>query len=125
VGYAQKQEKKKWFHKECATVNEENNCARAQIQPRTRAAKLTTMYEYRQARRREKDLFRKEKRQLKDQAFIKIERHHSIQESCKFYKCLNDTRKPFEPAVAICRATNEQLLTNEDQVLPRWKEYFE
>jgi hypothetical protein len=33
--------------------------------------------------------------------------------------------KPFEPAVAMCRATNGQLLTNNDQVLSIWKEYFE
>jgi hypothetical protein len=50
VSYAQKQENKKWFDEECATINEEKNCARArpiQIQNRTRAAKLTVMNEYR------------------------------------------------------------------------------
>jgi hypothetical protein len=39
--------------------------------------------------------------------------------------CLNDTRKPFEPAVAMCRDTNGQLLSNKEQVLSKWKEYFE
>jgi hypothetical protein len=32
---------------------------------------------------------------------------------------------PFEPAVAMCRATNRQLQTNKDLMLSRWKEYFE
>jgi hypothetical protein len=34
-------------------------------------------------------------------------------------------RKRFDPAVAMFRATNGQLLTNKDQMLSRWKEYFE
>jgi hypothetical protein len=65
-----------------------------QIQNRTRAAKLTAMNEYRQARKRKKHLLRKKKGQLDDQAVIEIERHHSVQDSLKFYDCLNDTRKP-------------------------------
>jgi DnaJ-domain-containing protein 1 len=87
-----------------------------QIQNRTRAAKLTAMNEYKQTRRREKHMFRKKKRQLDYQ------QHRSVQDSQKFYKRLNDTRKPFELAVAMCRATNGQLLTNKDQVLSRRKE---
>jgi NADH:ubiquinone oxidoreductase subunit E len=83
------------------------------------------MNEYRQARRREKQLFRKKKGQLDDQALIKIERHHSVQDFYKFYERPNDTRKPFEPAVATCQTTNCQLPTNKNHVLSRWKEYFE
>jgi hypothetical protein len=93
-----------------------------QIQNRTRAAKLTAMIEYSQARRRVKHLFRKKKKQLDEQALIEIERHHSVQGFRKFYKRLNDSKKPFKPTVAMCRATNGQLLTNKDQVLSRWKE---
>jgi myosin heavy subunit len=70
-------------------------------------------------------MLRKKKGQLDDQVSIEIERHHSVQDSRKFYKRLKDTRKPFESAVAMWRATNGQLLTNKDQVLSRWKEYFE
>jgi hypothetical protein len=70
-----------WFDEQCATVNEEKNCARVrviQIQNRTRAANLNLMNEYRQARRREKHLFRKKNGQLDDEALIEIERHHSV-----------------------------------------------
>jgi hypothetical protein len=61
------------------------------------------MNEYRHVRRKEKHLFRKKKGQLDDQALIEIERHHSVQDSRKFYKLLNDTIKPFEPAVALIK----------------------
>jgi Zn-finger protein len=84
VGSKWKQENKVWSDKECATVNEKNNCAKVraiQIQNRTRAAKLTAINEYRQARRREKHLFRKKKVQLYDQTLIKLELHHSFQDS--------------------------------------------
>jgi cytochrome c553 len=73
------------------TVNEEENCARGtaiQIQNRNKAEKLTAMNEYRQARRKEKNLFRK-KRQLKDQALIEIERNYSVQDSRKFTSFLS------------------------------------
>jgi hypothetical protein len=68
-------------------------------------------------------LRRKKKGQLDDQTLIEIERHHSVQDSCK-NKRLNDTKKPIEPAVAMCQAMNEQLLTNKYQVLSRWIKYF-
>jgi hypothetical protein len=67
----------------------------------------------------------KKARQLDEEALIKIERHRSIQDSRKFYKRLNDARRPFEPQVTMCRANNGKLLTNKNQVLARWKEYFE
>jgi hypothetical protein len=37
----------------------------------------------------------------------------------------HDSKKSFEPKVENFQATNGQLLTNKDQVLSRWKEYFE
>jgi hypothetical protein len=56
---------------------------------------------------------------------IEIEWHRSIQDSRKFYKRLNDVRRPFEPQVAKCQAKNEELLTSKNQMLARWKEHFE
>jgi hypothetical protein len=34
-------------------------------------------------------------------------------------------RRPFEPKVALCRAKNGELLTNNNQVVARCKEHFE
>jgi hypothetical protein len=69
-------------------------------------------------------LFRKEARQLDVEPLIEIERHRSNQDSHKFYKRLNDVRQPIEPQMAMCGAKNGELLTNKNQVLARWKEYF-
>jgi hypothetical protein len=108
---------------ECAGVNEEKVAARERaIQIKTRGVKNA----YKLARTKERRLFGKKARQLDEEAsLIEIERHRSIQDSRKFYKRLNDVRRPFQPQVAMCRANNGELLTNKNQVLARWKEHFE
>jgi hypothetical protein len=68
---------------------------------------------------------RKKARQLDEEASIEIEEHRSIQGSRKFYKRLNDVRRPFEAQVDMCRTKNGELLTIKKQVLARWKEHFE
>jgi hypothetical protein len=96
--YTRKQANKEWFDEECARVNEEKNAARDRaIQNHTRGTKNA----YKLARTKERRLFRKKARQLDAEALIKIERHQSIQDSRKFYKRLNDVRRPFEPQVAM------------------------
>jgi hypothetical protein len=56
---------------------------------------------------------------------MQVDRHRRVHDSRKFYKRLNDVRRPFEPQVARCRAKNGELLTIKNQVLARWKEHFE
>jgi hypothetical protein len=105
IGWTRKQRNKEWFDKECTQVNEENNAARERaIRIKTRGVKNA----YQLARTKKRRLFRKKQ-----------------SSSRKFYKRLNDGRRPFEPQVAICRAKNRELLTNKNQVLARWKEHFE
>jgi hypothetical protein len=94
-----KQANKEWFDEECAKVNEGKNAARERaIQIKTRGAKNA----YKLARTEERRLLRKKARQLDEEALIEIERDRSIQDSRKFYKRLNDIRRPFEPQVAMC-----------------------
>jgi hypothetical protein len=82
---------KEWFDEECEKVNEEKNACRANaIHRRTKAAKEI----YRQARSKERNLFKEKSRQLDEEALIEIERHRSIQDSRKFYKRLNDVKRP-------------------------------
>jgi hypothetical protein len=120
ISYTRKQANKEWFGEECAKMNEEKNAARERaIQIKTRGAKNA----YKLVRTKKRRLFRKKARQLDEEALIEIERHRSIQDFRKFYKRLNDVRRPFEPQVAMCRAKNGELLINKNQVLARWKEH--
>jgi hypothetical protein len=122
IGYTRKQANNEWFDEECAEVNEEKNAARERAihQNNTTGGKNA----YKLARTKERRLFRKKARQLDEEALIESERHRRTQDSRKFYKRLNDVR-PFDPQVAMCRAKNGELLTNQNQVLARWKEHFE
>jgi hypothetical protein len=116
IGYTRQQANKEWFDEECANVNEEKNFARERaIQIKIRGVKNA----YKLARTKERHLFRKKARQLYEEALIEIELHRSIQDSRKFYKRLNDVRRPFDPQVAMCGAKNGELLTNKTQVLAR------
>jgi hypothetical protein len=65
-----------------------------------------------------KNVVRERAIQIDEEALIEIERHRSIQDSRKFYKRLNDVRRPFEPQVAMCRVKNGELLTNKNQQKP-------
>jgi hypothetical protein len=87
IGYTRKQANKERFDEECAKGNEEKNAAKERsIQTKTRGAKIA----YKLARTKERCLFRKNARQLDEEALIEIERHLSIKDSRKFYKRPND-----------------------------------
>jgi hypothetical protein len=109
-----KQAGKEWFGEDCEKVKEDKNaCGTNAIQIRPRIA----IVDYRQARSKERHLSREKSRQLDEEALIEIRRHRSIQDSCKFYKRLNDVKRPLEAQVAMCRAKNGKLLKNKDQIL--------
>jgi hypothetical protein len=63
-------------------------------------------FEFRQARSIERNLFKEKSRKLDEEALIEIERQRRIQDSRKFYKRLNDVKRPFEAQVAMSRAKN-------------------
>jgi hypothetical protein len=91
--------------------------------PKQHQSSQKSLQTYKLTQTKERRLFRKKARQLDEEALIENERQQSIQNSRKFYKRLNDVRRPFEPQVAMCRAKNGELLTNKNQVLARWKEH--
>jgi hypothetical protein len=76
------------------------------IAARKRAIQNNTKKAYKLARTKERRLFRKKARQLDEEASIEIERHRSIQDSRKFYKHLNDVRRPFESQCVEPRTGN-------------------
>jgi hypothetical protein len=71
IGYSRRQVRSKWFNEECGVVNDEKNTL---------------------ARSRQRYLFSREKRQLKEEASIEVERFRTIQELRQFDKQLNDVR---------------------------------
>jgi hypothetical protein len=77
IGYTRKQAGKEWFGEECEKVHEEKNACRANtVKRRTRTPKN----KYRQARLKERILFKETSRQFDEEALIEIERQRSIQD---------------------------------------------
>jgi hypothetical protein len=109
IGYTRKQAGKEWFDEEYERVNEEK----------------TAKYKYSKTRSIERNLFEEKSWQLDEETLIEIERYRSIRDSRKFFKRLNDVKRPFEAQVAMCCAKNGELLTKKEQVPSRWKGHFE
>jgi sorting nexin-29 len=51
--------------------------------------------------------------------------HHTKNESKKYYKRIQDVTQEFKPGVNACRDANGKMLTEKEDILRRWKEYFE
>jgi hypothetical protein len=54
-----------------------------------------------------------------------LERINSVRNSSKFYRSLQESKGEFKPRVIICRQNNGDIATSKDEVVTRWKEYFQ
>jgi 2'-5' RNA ligase len=54
-----------------------------------------------------------------------LERLNSVRDSRKFYRSLQESKGDFKPRVTICRKNNGDRATSKDEVVTRWKEYFQ
>jgi Reverse transcriptase (RNA-dependent DNA polymerase) len=111
-----------WFDGECKQLVEEKNAARARmLQHRTRA----NVERYRQARNRQNSVFRRKKRQQEERDREAMEELYRANDTRKFYEKLNRSRKGYVPQADMCRDLEGNLLTNECEVIERWKQYYD
>jgi len=50
---------------------------------------------------------------------------HTKNESKKFYKRIQEVTQEFKPSINVCRSEEGKILTENEDVQRRWKEYFE
>ncbi|XP_065092188.1 uncharacterized protein LOC135713044 [Ochlerotatus camptorhynchus] len=111
-----------WFDGECKLLVEEKNVARARmLQHRTRL----NVERYRQARNRQNSVFRRKKRQQEDRDREAMENLYRVNDTRKFYEKLNSSRKGYVPQADMCKDLDGNLLTNECEVIERWKQYYD
>lgn len=111
-----------WFDGECKQLIEEKNTARASmLRHRTRANEER----YRLARNRQNSIFRRKKRQQEDRDREAMEHLYHVNDKRKFYKKVNLSRKGYVPQADMCRDLSGSLLTNECDVIERWKQFFD
>ena len=51
--------------------------------------------------------------------------HHTRNESKKFYRRIQEVAQEFKPSINVCRSEDGKILTENEDVQRRWKEYFE
>jgi 2'-5' RNA ligase len=54
-----------------------------------------------------------------------LQRINSVTDSRKCYRSLQRSKGEFKPRVTICRKNNGDIATSKDEVVTRWKEYFQ
>ena len=123
IGKIKKKKRNGWFDEECEMILERKNEAyRNMIQKHnTRLAKD----EYKRIRQEEKKIFKKKKKDHMEKHLQTIEETNKANESKKFYKQVNGARKGYQRGVNECRNKKGEIITSEEEVMERWKEYFE
>lgn len=114
--------KNDWFDGECQQIVDEKNAARKKMmQLRTRG----NVDRYKQVLKEQKRVFRKKKRQLEDQEREEMEEFFRANDTRSFYKKINKSRNTYVPQASTCKNLNGDLLTNECEVIERWRQHFE
>jgi len=67
---------------------------------------------------------RKKREALKGKVDAIVE-HHTKNESKEFYKRTQEVTQEFKPSINVCRSEDGKILTENEDVQRRWKEYFE
>jgi hypothetical protein len=65
---------------------------------------------------------RKKKKLYFDEILKEIQEHNSKNETRKFYKLINGTRKDFKQTRYACRGLNGELINYKIPILERWKQ---
>jgi uncharacterized protein YhaN len=79
----------------------------------------------REARRKEKKMHKRKKREYFEEQLKWIEDCNALNESRKFYKQVNRMREGFWGKITGCRNAEGEILTDGNDVINGWKEYFQ
>ena len=122
VGYVTRVRRNDWFDEDCRRILDEKNAARAEwLLHGTDELKAV----YKEKRRQQTHLFRDKKRHLEELEIQDMEQLHRSNETRKFYKKLNKSRNGFMPRAEMCRDKEGGILTDEREVIERWKQHFD
>ena len=122
IGYVERVRRNGWFDEECQAIWDEKKAARDEWLLRSTDANKEA---YKQLRRQQTHLFRDKKRHLEELECQDMEQLYRSNETRKFYKKLSASRNGFVPRAEICRDKEGGILTDEREVIERWKQHFD
>ena len=121
IGVKQNERNEEWYDQECREMIKAKRDARLKcIQRNTRA----NQEEYNRKRIAAARVCHRNKREaLKRKVATIVD--HTKNESKKFYKRIQEVTQEFKPSINVCRSEEGKILTENEDVQRRWKEYFE
>jgi len=118
----QNERNEEWYDQECREMIKTKREARLKcIQRNTRA----NQEEYNKKRIAAARVCRSKKREALKRKVDAIVEHHTRNESKKFYKRIQEVTQEFKPNIDVCRSEDGKILTENEDIQRRWKEYFE
>jgi len=108
-GKASKKQPNDWFDKECQEATEVKNKAYVNMQQRSYTRASTD--NYREARRKEKQVHKRKKKQHEDDQVERLEELGQQHQTRKFYRDINKLRNDFKQRLTICENKNGNIIT--------------
>jgi len=122
IGEKQNERNEEWYDQECREMIKAKWEARLKcIEHNTRA----NQEEYNRKRIAAARVCHRKKREALKRKVDAIVEHHTKNESRKFYKRIQEVTQEFKPSINVCRSEDGKILTENEDVQRRWKEYFE
>jgi len=115
-----KKERNDWFDYECREIMEKNKARNKCLNRNTRVNRE----DYEQKRSEARNLFKKKKREL-------LKKKNRIRESKekkfmrKFYKAIKELNRPYQSESVTIKNEYGKPLTEQKEILNRWKQYFD
>jgi hypothetical protein len=108
-----------WFDSECEEAVQRVIDARKGRITRAKADEI------RKLQKEKKKILQRKKREHDLKVISEVQEAHSMNESRKFYKAINTTKKSFHARVSVCKRKDGSLVCDKEGVLDRWKEHFD
>jgi endonuclease/exonuclease/phosphatase family metal-dependent hydrolase len=122
IAEKQNERNEEWYDQECQEMIKAKREARLNcIKRNTRA----NQEEYNRKRTAAATVCHRKKRETLKRKVDAIIEHHTKNESEKLYKRIQELTQEFKPSINVCRSEDGKILTENEDVQRRWKEYFE
>ncbi|XP_052903021.1 uncharacterized protein LOC128310418 [Anopheles moucheti] len=122
IGRVTRNQRKEWFDDECRRALSEKNAARTRMLQRETRQNVEN---YKRLRRQQTRLFQEKKRSFEESDEQLMQQLSQSGETRQFYRMLNAARSGFTPMIAMCRNVKGDILSDEREVIDRWKCYFD
>ena len=97
---------------------------KAYVNKQQRSYNRTSTNKYREARRKEKQVHKRKKKQYENEQVERLEELGQQHQTRKFYRDINNLRKDFKPRLTVCKSKNGDIITEKGDILNRWKDHF-